>query len=125
MSLEDRWIIIGLVIVILVHFAALIIGHYANKLSYLISILNLAIALSILAYWIINEIQVQQHAIELREIVVLIFEVIVAVSALYNIISANYNKPLRILQHIFFGVDLIVLITALIFMLTFKITKLF
>lgn len=125
MNTQDKWISISLGIVILIHLTVWVAGYFNNKLFSLISFLNLAFAISILAYWIINQLRIQQHTIELREVVVLIFEVMVAASALYNTISAGNYKSLRILQYIFFGLDITILIAALIFMLTFKITRLF
>ncbi len=101
MNMQDKWISISIAIVIVMHFAVWIIGYSTNKLSYLISILNLAIGAGTLAYWIINQLRIHQHIIELREVVILIFEMIVAASALYNIVYAGHYKSLKIFQYVF------------------------
>lgn len=125
MNQQDRWISIGIVIIILIHLAIWLTGYFTGRLSYLISFLNLTVAVSILAYWIIMQLSIQQHIFEIRETIVLIFEVIVAATALYSIVSTAHYKALKIFQYIVFGMDITVLIAALIFMLTFKMTKLF
>jgi len=125
MSLGDRSVIVIVVAAILLHITIWLIGYFTNRLAYLLAFVNLAVAVSFLAYWIINEIQIQQHFIEFREVAVLFLAVIIAGSALYKIFSAGHFKWLTILQYIFFGIDITILIVALIFMLTFKITRLF
>lgn len=125
MSLGDKSVLLIVVGGLLLHITIWVIGYFTNRLAVLISFLNLAMAISFLAYWIINEMQVQQHFFEFREVAFLFFAIIIAGSALYKILSAGQLKWLTILQYIFYGIDLTILIAALIFMLTFKITKLF
>ena len=125
MNPQDKFITIEVVIFILVHLAIWIIGYSTGKLSHLISFLNLTVAISILAYWIIKQLNIQQHFFETREFIVLFFEVTVAASALYNIVSVSHYKAFTVFQYIVFGIDMTVLIAALIFMLAFKMTRIF
>lgn len=125
MSSENRSILIIVIVTILLHISIWLIGYFTNRISYLVSFLNFLFAASILAYWLINEIIIRQNSPESRELVFVCFIFIVAGSALYKIISASHLKWLAILQYVFFGIDVAILIAALIFMLTFKISRLF
>jgi hypothetical protein len=78
----------------------------------------------VILYWVIRQLQVQQHYFDNREILLLFFEAMVIVLAAIYIFSIQKNPGLKVMQSIFFGIHFLVLILGLVFMLTFKITKL-
>ena len=124
MGKSDQWVIITIALLILLHLSILAIGYFTTKLPYLASVLNLAAGISIILYWIIRQIQIEQHTIELREIIVLFFEVVVIGGAVFYMVATQKNNWLKIMQYLFFGMHLLVLIVGLIFMVTFKMNKL-
>ena len=77
-----------------------------------------------LGYWVIKQLQIQQHHVELREMLVLGIEVLIFFVAVYAIVSGNKYKWMTTMQYILFGIHLLVLVIAVVFMFTFKINKL-
>ena len=124
MSKSDQWVNVSLVLLILIYLSIWIVGYFSNKLSYLMSFLNLIASVSIILYWAVREMQIKQHIIELREIIVLSFEVIAIGCAVYSLVASQGNNSAKVMQYIFFGIHLSALMLALIFMLTFKLNKL-
>ena len=121
---KDQWINLSLLVSIAAYISILIIGLVNQKLSYLTAMLNLITALSILFYWIQKEIRIQQHMTELREIVVLCFEVIVIGCVVYSLATKQWSHWIRIVHYVVFGIHLLALLLFLIFMLTFKMKRL-
>lgn len=124
MSKSDQWVIIVIGLLILLYLSILIIGYFTGRFSYLSALLNAATGTSIVLYWAIRQLQIEQHIIETREIVVLLFEVLVIAGAVFYVAGNQKHNWLRVMQCIFFGIHLAVLLLGLIFMLTFKINKL-
>lgn len=124
MSKSDQWINLAILFLIVIHLSVWLIGYKTHKLCSLITWLNLVAALSIFFYWIQHEISITQHIFEVREMLVLSFEVILIGCALYSLITHQWNTWLKIVQYIFFGIHLVILIGFLIFMLTFKMNRL-
>jgi hypothetical protein len=102
----------------------LVIGYFTAKFTYLAAVLNAAAGISIILYWIIRQLQIEQHYFESREIIVLLFEVLVIAAAVFYIATSQKQNWLRVMQYIFFGIHLVTLLLGLIFMLTFKMKKL-
>ena len=125
MSKSDQWINLAVVFLIVIHLSVWIIGYKTHKLCSLITWLNLVVGLSVFFYWIQHEISITQHIFEVREMLVLSLEVILIGCALYSLVTHQWNAWLKIIQYFFFGIHLIILISFLIFMLTFKMNKLF
>jgi len=124
MSRSDQWVVITIVLLILLHLSIFAIGYFTARLSYLAAVLNLAAGVSIILYWAIRQLQIEQHIIEPREIIVLLFETVVGGAAVFFIVSNQRDSWLRIMQWLFFGIHLTALVLGLIFMLTFKMNKL-
>jgi hypothetical protein len=121
---KDQLVNVSLVLLILLYISIWAIGYFTDKLFYLISLLNLLSSISIILYWALREIQIKQHIIELREIIVLSFEVIVIGCVAYSFVTRQGHGWTKIIPHVFFGIHFLVLLLALIFMLTFKLNRL-
>ena len=122
---SDQTIIVIIVALLITHITLWAVGYFTHKLSYLFSFLNAAAAIALIGYWAINELSIQQHSVEGREIIVLYFELSVALVSVYTIVCHPVSSGFKIVQYIVFGIHFIVLIAGLVFMLTFKINKLF
>jgi len=119
MNKTDQWVIITIGFLILLHLSILVIGYFISRVAYLAAFMNVAAGASIILYWVVRQIQIEQHTLETRELVVLVGEVLVISAAAFYIFNQS-SHSLKILQYIFFGIHLLVLIGGLIFMLTFK-----
>jgi hypothetical protein len=124
MSKSDQWVIIAICLLILLYLSILVIGNLTGKFSYLSAFLNAVTGTSIILYWAIKQIQIEQHIIETREIIVLLFEVLMVAGAVYYVAGNQKHNWLRVMQCIFYGIHLAALLLSLIFMFTFKINKL-
>jgi hypothetical protein len=124
MSKSDQWVIIAISLLILLYLSILAIGYLTGRFSYLSAFLNAATGTSIILYWAIRQIQIEQHTIETREIIVLLFEVLMVAGAVFYVVGNQKHNWLRVMQGIFFGIHLAALLLGLIFMFTFKINKL-
>jgi hypothetical protein len=124
MSKSDQWVIIIVIAMLLLHLVLWTAGYRANKLSLFIAAANLVTGSSLIIYWAVKQLQITQHYIELREVVVLGLEVIVVACAVYEITVSQKSNLVKVVQYIFFGIHFTVLIAALIFLLTFKMNKL-
>jgi len=124
MSKSDQWINLAILFLIVINLSVWLIGYKTHKLCSLITWLNLVAALSIFFYWIQHEISITQHIFEVREMLVLSLEVILIGCAIYSVVTHQWNTWLKIVQYFFFGIHLIILISFLIFMLTFKMNRL-
>lgn len=125
MSRSDQWVIIFAVTVALIHVAVLIIGSITHRLFYLMAIVNLISGSSIIIYWIQKQIRITQHISEGREMIVLGLEAIVVVVTAYSMASNQWNSWQKVFQYIVFGIHFILLLLFIIFILTFKMKRLF
>ena len=121
---SDQSVVIIMGLLILLYLSVWVVGYFTGKLFYFMSILNLASAAAIILYWTVRQLKIQQHTIELREIVVLGAELIVIACAVYVIAAGNKFNWLKVVQYIFFTIHFLLLLLALIFMLTFKMNRL-
>jgi hypothetical protein len=124
MSKSDQWVNIILIGTIILYLAIWAIGYKTHKFAYFASILNLVSGGIILLYWVIRQMQITQHIFEMREMLGLLFEVVVIACAILYILSSQRTGGLKVMQYIFFGIHLIVLVLGLVFMMTFKMNKL-
>ncbi len=125
MNKSDQWVNVIMVILILIHFSILVIGLVIHKLPVLIPLLNIAIAFSIIIYWIQKQLRIEQHFIYMREMIVLGMEVIVIATAVYFINTVHRAHWLKLMQYIVFTIHLACLLLFLLFMLTFKMKRQF
>ena len=124
MSKSYQWVIIAICVLIFLYLSILVIGNLTGRFSYLSAFLNAVTGTSIILYWAIKQIQIDQHIIETRELIVLFFEVLIVAGAVYYVVGNQKYNWLRVMQWIFFGIHLTALLLGLIFMFTFKINKL-
>lgn len=122
---SDQLVIAIIIALLIVYIAVWVVGYFTHRLSYLFSFLNAAAAMCIIGYWAINQLHIQQHVVETREMVILRLELLVTVAGVYTIVFHPVSMPFKITQYVIFGTHFIALVAALIFMLSFKITKLF
>jgi len=125
MSKADQWVVILVLAVLMIHVFVLIAGLVTNRLSYFAGIVNLIMGMSVLIYWVQKQLRIEYHIFEMREWMVLLFEAAVAGISIYSILAVQWTTGFRVLQYIFFGVHSLILILLLIFMLTFKMDRLF
>jgi hypothetical protein len=124
MRISDQRIKMITGIVLLIHAVLLTTGVMINKPSFLIAFLNAGFALSVIIYWICRQARITQHIFEVREIVVLCFEVAVTGFAVFSMIADQGNIWLSIIQFIIFGVHFAAAALFMAFILFFKIKRL-
>ncbi|MEO5594150.1 MAG: hypothetical protein ABIR15_00290 [Chitinophagaceae bacterium] len=97
-----------------------------HQLYLYVSVTNAVAGLLLMAYWIWNKLRPLKRSItERREIFVFSTEGLFVALALYALFLRESPDWLIITQYIIFTLHAITLILFLIFMLTFKIKKLF
>jgi hypothetical protein len=124
MSKSDRGVIVIMLLLVLLYLAVWATGYFIHQLAFFTADINIIAGIAIIGYWVIRQMQIQQHTIEIREIVVLSFELLVIFAVFYGIASGMKHKWIVMLQYIVFGLHLLVLLLGLIFMFTFKMKKL-
>ena len=110
---------------IFLHVGVWLLGLWKHRLLQYISPLNAVVAAGLITYWIQNELRITQHYIETREIIVLSLEGLILLFSVYTLMAVRSDNWVRITHYFIFSVNLAAMILFLIFMLTFKITKLF
>jgi hypothetical protein len=125
MSISDKQMNMILILVIIIYLAVLVTGLWKHELVNYCSFLNAATGAAIIVYWVQKQIGITQHIVEAREIAVLCLEGLIAGMAIYAIFASPTPYWLKIMQYIIFGVHLSLLVLFLVFMLTFKMKKLF
>lgn len=124
MGKSDQWVIITLSLLIVLHLSVWAIGYYIGRQACWLSFVNLLTGSGLIIYWGIRQLKIAQHYIELREMVVLGFEILVIAGAVYCIASGCKTSWIRINQYLIFSIHLLILVLGLIFMLTFKMDRL-
>ena len=116
---------LNLVIAILIcQIATLLIGIKISKTQVVVSYLNAIVVIGILIFWVSQNLNLQQHYFEFREAFVLCLEACILIFALYSILGFQ-NNTLKTINYIGFALHLLAAVGLLVFILTFKITKLF
>ena len=121
---SNQSVLIILIAITALFLTVLIIGYKTNQIAFLIPLLNLVSGSSLLIYWVQKQVRMTQHIFELREISVLIFEMIVIGCAFYALMSKAEYPWLRLLQYVFWTLHFFCLLAFLVFMLTFKMKRL-
>ena len=124
MGKSDQGVVIIMLLLVLLYLAIWAMGYFTQKLPLFIATLNIVAAIAVVGYWVIRQLQIEQHYFDVREMIVLGIEIIICIAAIYLIASGNKYKWIIILQYGVFGLHLLALVIAVIFMFTFKITKL-
>jgi hypothetical protein len=124
MSRADQWVNIALWTCLLVHIVVLIVGLTTHRLSFLAALLNLT-GLSIILYWVQKQWRIEYHIFEMREWAALGIEFVVIGVSLYLISNKQWHGGIRVLTYIFFGLHLVAFFLAAVFMLVFKMNRLF
>ncbi|MBL0745860.1 hypothetical protein [Chryseolinea lacunae] len=123
MSNSDKQACGALASIILIHVAVLLTGLLTSRF-FVIVYLNLTASVSLLIYWAQKQIRIQQHIVERREILVLGFEVLIAGYSIFTL-TAEPTCTLTAVHVVLLSIHLIALFAFFIFMLTFRIKKLF
>ena len=124
MGKSDQGVVIIMSLLVLLYLAIWAIGYFTQKLPLFIATLNIIAAIAIVAYWAIRQLQIQQYYFDVREMTVLGIEIIICIAAIYSIASGNKYKWIITIEYAVFGLHLLALVIAVIFMFTFKMTKL-
>ena len=113
-----------LVVLMIINLSFFIIDLKTNQPGLYIAILNFLVSLTVIIYWIQNQILIKSHLVKSREIVVLCYETIIVAFATYLFFSQKVNNWQVVIQYIFFSIHLIALIGFTIFIFKFKIKRL-
>ena len=124
MSNSDKQISVAVALVVLLHAAILIGALGVSSGPCIAAYLNLIVSISLLSYWVQKQIRIRQHIMELREVVVLGFEIAIAGCSVYALIEEP-ARWLRVTHVVISGVHFLVALAFFIFMLTFRMKKLF
>ena len=122
---DDRTVKRITIAAICLYAAVLIAGFATHHLLLYVSIINSVAGLLIISYWIWDKLRPLKRLTERRELIVLLIECIIVAAAIYTIMSTSLPGWLTIVQYIIFAIHALLLVLFLIFMLTFKIKKLF
>ena len=121
---SDQGVVIIMLLLVVLYLVIWTIGYFSQKLPLFIATLNIFTALAVVGYWAIRQLQIQQYYFDVREMTVLGIEIIICIAAIYSIASGNKYKWLITIEYAVFGLHLLALVIAVIFMFTFKMTKL-
>ena len=121
---SDQGVVIIMLLLVVLYLVIWAMGYFAQKLPLFIATLNIVAALAVVGYWAIRQFQIQQHYFDLREMTVLGIEIIICIAAIYSIASGNKYKWIITIEYAVFSLHLLALVIAVIFMFTFKMTKL-
>jgi hypothetical protein len=125
MSKPNLYVNVFIVVYLVANLSVAIYGYMTNKFSFFISILNIIIGSISIIYFIANNLKISYLNIETREIIYLIFEVFVLFFALYYLINKDDKPWLNMLNYIGFGINFLAGFVMLLFMLIFKMNRLF
>jgi hypothetical protein len=125
MSISNRLAITILVSLIIIQIATGVVGSILDETLRAVTFINAFFSIAILIYRIQHEMRITQHSKDAREITFLCFEVFVAAISIYTTVFVVTNAWVTGIQYIIYFCHLTALILLLIFMLTFKIKKLF
>jgi len=124
MGKSDQGVVIIMLLLIVLYLVIWTMGYFAQKLPLFIATLNIFTALVVVGYWAMRQLKIQQHYFDVREMTVLGIEIIICIAAIYSIASGNKYKLIIIIEYAVFGLHLLALVIVVIFMFTFKMTKL-
>tara|TARA_R110000868_G_scaffold45958_5_gene152207 strand:+ start:16287 stop:16679 length:393 start_codon:yes stop_codon:yes gene_type:complete len=123
--MNDTYISIALILILICHLAAFIIGYKMHKTTLIISYINAIVVLGILIFWVNKNLNIQQHHFEFREALALCLEACILIFALFYIVGFHMNSYIKVINYIGFALHLLATIGLLIFILVFKFNRLF
>ena len=121
----DRQVVIIIIVFLFLYAAVLITGVAMHQLLLLVSVMNTIAGSLMISYWVWDKLRPLQRMTEQREIIVLSIEGLFAAVSLYAVITNGLSYWLTVVQYIIFTLHAVLLLLFLVFMLTFKIKKLF
>ena len=121
---RDQFIKLILSICIIVHFAVFILTFTSKKFLQFVSVLNGAVAAGIIFYWPKRQMRYEKFDFHSKEMLVLIFELILLLISIYTLIKPGVHQWIKLTQCISFGIHLIILVFLLCFMNFFKMNQL-
>ena len=124
MGKSDQGVVIIMLLLIVLYLVIWTMGYFAQKLPLFIATLNIFTALVVVGYWAMRQLKIKQHYFDVREMTILGIEIIICIAAIYSIASGNKYKLIIIIEYAVFGLHLLALVIVVIFMFTFKMTKL-
>ena len=125
MGNSDKQVILIISLLIVAYILTWITGFMKHQLAYCFSFVNAATALGLIVYWAQKQFRITQPIFEGREIAVLCLEGLVAGIAVYYILVRPGVQWVKVVQYVVFGLHFTALVLFLVFMLTFKMNKLF
>ena len=81
--------------------------------------------IGIFIFWAINNLNIQQHNLEFRELVLICLEACILIYALYSIIGFHTKIYVKVINYIGFGIHLLFTSGMLYYISTFKFNKLY
>ncbi|HTE12830.1 MAG TPA: hypothetical protein VK645_17745 [Chitinophagaceae bacterium] len=121
----DRQVVIIIIGFLFLYAAVLITGVAMHQLLLHVAVMNTIAGSLIISYWVWDKLRPLQRMTEQREIIVLSIEGLFAAVSLYAVITNGLSYWLTVVQYIIFTLHAVLLLLFLVFMLTFKIKKLF
>lgn len=121
----DKYVNLVIVLILICHLIAFIIGQKMQKTALLISYVNAIVVICILVFWVNKNLNIQEHYFEFKEVLVLCLEACVLIFALCSIVGFYNNSYVKVINYIAFGLHVLAAMGMLIFMLVFKYNKLF
>ena len=121
----DRQVVIIIIVFLFLYAAVLITGVAMHQLLLHVAVMNTIAGSLIISYWFWDKLRPLQRMTEQREIIVLSIEGLFAAVSLYAVITNGLSYWLTVVQYIIFTLHAVLLLLFLVFMLTFKIKKLF
>ncbi len=115
----------AMIIILICHLAAIIIGYKMQKTTLLISYLNAVIVIGIFVFWAIDSLNIKQHNFEFRELVVIALEACLLIIALYAIRGSHNKTYVKGINYIGFGIHLLATTGMLYYIAAFKFDRLF
>ncbi|WP_282165200.1 hypothetical protein [Cellulophaga baltica] len=123
--MNDTTVNVVIVLILICHLAALILGYKMEKTTLFISYLNAIVVVGILIFWINKNLNIQEHYFEFREACALCVEACILIFALYSITGYSTNTYVKVINYVGFGLHVLATLGMLIFMSVFKMNKLF
>jgi hypothetical protein len=125
MQLSDNIIKTIVIVLILVYTGTLIIQLMSHSSFNFIAWLNVISASAILIFWTSKQLRISQHYYDSREIIFLCIECFFAGITIYSIIVNATNPFFNIMKYVIYGIHLAAMLALLLFMVTFKMNRLF
>lgn len=125
MKLSDKQIKAIVVCCILVYLLTLFASEFILHTLFYLLFLNALSSASVIFYWVTRQLKITSHHFEMREMVVLALEFVACIFSIYTMFTNPLTTTLIVVSYVIFIIHLLALVGFTIFMMTFKITKLF